>query len=172
MTGLAGPRFIGRGCRSKTLADCLLRSTKLVTMTESFPALIATAIDTTDPRGLAEFYRQLLGYGYRDGDEIPTDGEDDPRWLVLVDSAGQPRLAMQRVEELPTPTWPAGPVSQQLHLDLSVVDVDDLHRHRDRAVELGAQLLDDRSADGADPLCVLADPSGHPFCLIAPPVDH
>ncbi|MEM7340875.1 MAG: VOC family protein [Actinomycetota bacterium] len=140
-------------------------------MTEPFPALIATALDTTDPRGLAEFYRQLLGYVYRAGDEVPTDGPDEPRWLVLTDTGGQPRLAMQRVDRLPTPTWPTGEVAQQLHLDLSVENVDELHRNRDRAVALGARLLDDRSADGADPLCVLADPSGHPFCLIAPPVD-
>jgi hypothetical protein len=35
-----------------------------------------TAIDTTDARGLAEFYRELLGLRYRPGDEPPAGGVD------------------------------------------------------------------------------------------------
>lgn len=38
-----------------------------------------------------------------------------------------------------------------------------------RALARGATLLDDRSDDDGDPLVVMADPAGHPFCLIAPP---
>ncbi len=81
-----------------------------------FPKLLHTAIDTTDCRGLAEFYRELLGARYRPGDEPPADGAaDDADWLVLVDD--------------------------------------------------GATLLLDRTADEGEPLYVLADPSGHPFCI-------
>ena len=40
-------------------------------MTE-YPVLLHTAIDARDCRGLAEFYRQLLGLHYRPGDEAPT----------------------------------------------------------------------------------------------------
>ena len=36
-----------------------------------------TALDATDCRALAEFYRRFLGLRYRPGDEIPTDGSDD-----------------------------------------------------------------------------------------------
>ncbi len=32
------------------------------------PRLQQTVLDTTDPRRLAEFYRELLGYRYRSGD--------------------------------------------------------------------------------------------------------
>ena len=54
-----------------------------------FPQLLHTVLDTTRPRELAEFYRQLLGLRYRPGNEPPTDGApDDADWLVLVDSAG------------------------------------------------------------------------------------
>ncbi len=54
-----------------------------------YPQLLHTAIDTTDARALAEFYRQLLGLQYRQGDEPPADGqEDDVDWLVLVDPNG------------------------------------------------------------------------------------
>jgi hypothetical protein len=31
---------------------------------------------------------------------------------------------------------------------------------------LGAHLLYDRSEDALEPLYVLADPAGHPFCLL------
>ena len=53
----------------------------------------------------------------------------------------------------------------QLHLDLTVPDLDALARHRARAESLGARLLLDRTDDPDEPLVVLADPSGHPFCL-------
>ncbi len=42
-----------------------------------YPQLLHTAIDTTDVRALAEFYRHLLGLQYRQGDEPPSDGEAD-----------------------------------------------------------------------------------------------
>ena len=39
-----------------------------------------------DCRALAEFYRQLLGLRYREGEEPPTDGTpDEADWLVLLD---------------------------------------------------------------------------------------
>ena len=44
-------------------------------------------------------------------------------------------------------------------------DVEDLERQRARAEALGARLLLDRTDDPDEPLYVLADPSGHPFCL-------
>jgi hypothetical protein len=52
-----------------------------------------------------------------------------------------------------------------LHLDLTVDTVEELHRQRDRASGLGAELLLDRSDDADEPLFVLADPAGHPFCI-------
>jgi hypothetical protein len=65
----------------------------------SCPVLMHTALDATDVRGLAEFYREL-------------------------------------------------------------------HRHRQRAETLGATLLLDREEDSGEPLFVLADPAGHPFCIL------
>jgi catechol 2,3-dioxygenase-like lactoylglutathione lyase family enzyme len=132
------------------------------------PILRQTVLDTTDPRASAEFWRELLGWAYRPGDEPPAAGEPDPRgedWLVLR-AAGGVGLAFQRVEELPRATWPAGPVPQQLHLDLSLPDKATLDAVHERALALGATLLDDsRRDDPEEPLRVYADPSGHPFCL-------
>ena len=131
-----------------------------------YPRLLHTAVDTTDPRGLAEFYRQLLGLQYRPGDEAPADGDpDDADWLVLVDQGGARVLAFQGVERLERTTWPTHDVPMQMHLDFTVPDVEDLQRHRERAESLGARLLLDRTDDPDEPLYVLADPSGHPFCL-------
>ena len=47
-------------------------------MTE-YPQLLHTVLDTTRPRELAEFYRQLLGLRYRPGDEPPPDGAPTTR---------------------------------------------------------------------------------------------
>ena len=132
-----------------------------------YPVLLHTAIDARDCRGLAEFYRQLLGLHYRPGDEPPADGTvDDADWLVLLDEAGARVIAVQRKDDTVPPTWPSERVPMQLHLDLRVPSVEELERHRQRAEELGARLLHDRTQDEDEPLYVLADPVGHPFCLL------
>jgi catechol 2,3-dioxygenase-like lactoylglutathione lyase family enzyme len=126
-----------------------------------------TALDTTDARGLADFYRQLLGLRYRPGDEPPTDDTpDDADWLVLVDDGGNRKLAFQQVSTLPPSTWPTQDVPMQMHVDFAVPTVEDLQRHRRRAEDLGAKVLLDRTEEGGEPLYVLADPAGHPFCLL------
>jgi catechol 2,3-dioxygenase-like lactoylglutathione lyase family enzyme len=131
-----------------------------------YPRLLHTAIDTTDARALAEFYRQLLGLQYRSGDEPPADGSpDDADWLVLVDSSGARKLAFQQVERLEPTTWPTHDVPMQMHIDLTVSSLEELQRHRTRAESLGAQLLLDRTDDSEEPLYVFADLSGHPFCI-------
>jgi catechol 2,3-dioxygenase-like lactoylglutathione lyase family enzyme len=130
--------------------------------TARFPRLLHTVIDTTDVRGLAEFYRELLGLTYRPGDETPTEGED---WLVLRDDAGSNLLAFQLVERLERTTWPDPAVPMQLHLDFTVSGAEELERQRARAEALGATVLFDRTDDPDEPLYVFTDPSGHPFCI-------
>jgi hypothetical protein len=133
-----------------------------------FPELLQVVLDSTDARALAEFYRQLLGLRYRPGDEPPADGEPDPAgqdWLVLRDTSSANRVAFQQVAELPEATWPEGPHPQQLHLDLMVPTAADFEASHERALGLGARLLNDRSDDPEEPLRVYADPAGHPFCI-------
>jgi catechol 2,3-dioxygenase-like lactoylglutathione lyase family enzyme len=132
-----------------------------------YPVLLHTAIDAQDCRGLAEFYRELLGLRYREGEEPPTDGSpDDADWLVLLDEAGHRVVTIQQKRDTTPPTWPSEEVPMQMHLDFKVPTVEELERHRGRAEMLGARLLHDRSADDGEPLYVLADPAGHPFCLL------
>lgn len=132
-----------------------------------FPELMHTALDATDVRALAEFYRVLLGVRYRPGDEPPADGSADGEdWLVLVDADGRRVLAFQEVPTLDRPTWPTHDVPKQMHLDFRVPTIAELQRHRARAERLGATLLLDRTDDPAEALYVLADPAGHPFCIL------
>lgn len=135
-------------------------------MMADYPELLQTVIDTTEPRTLAEFYRKLLGYVYRPGDEPTGTAESDaPDWLVLTDAAGKRRLAFQQVDQLETTTWPGNEVPMQMHLDFTVRDGVELERQRSRAEELGAQVLVDRTDDPDEPLYICTDPAGHPFCI-------
>jgi hypothetical protein len=139
---------------------------------QDFPTLRAVVLDATDARALAEFYRQLLGYDYRAGDQPPSAGQPDPAgedWLVLVDGTGTARIAVQHVDHLLPATWPEGSVPQQLHLDLCVPTKEDLVAQHERARSLGARVLHDRFDDPAEPLYVYADPAGHPFCMFVEP---
>ena len=126
--------------------------------------LASTVLGTPDPPGLAEFYRSLLGWRYRD-----EDHEDDPTWIVIKppdDSPGDPRtgLSFQLEAQHVPPEWPAGPVDQQMQLHLDI-GVDDLEAAVARAEELGATQA---AHQPQDDVRVLLDPAGHPFCLFAP----
>jgi len=143
-----------------------------VDASQSFPHLRQVVLDTTNARQLAEFYRQLLGYAYRPGDEPPDPGQPDPNgqdWLVLRNLPGTSRIAFQQVKSLPASTWPAEGVPQQLHLDMSVPSLEAFEQQHQRATSLGAKVLYDRSDDKVEPLRVYADPAGHPFCIFVAP---
>ncbi|OAB88003.1 glyoxalase [Janibacter melonis] len=130
------------------------------------PRLCQTVLDTTDARGLAEFYRHLLGLVYRPGDEPPADGgRDAADWLVLRQRDGGRALAFQQVERLTPTTWPDDEVPMQIHVDCTVPDVLALEANLRRALDLGGRLVLDRSQDPEEPLYVVADPAGHPFCM-------
>ncbi len=135
--------------------------------------LVSTVLDGPDVRELAEFYRDLLGWSYRPGDEPPPPGEPDPNgedFLVLRGPEGR-QLAFQQVPGLTRSTWPDQTVPQQLHLDFSVETVEELQAEHDHALRLGATVLLDRTDDPDEPLWVFADPAGHPFCIVVTPDD-
>jgi hypothetical protein len=80
---------------------------------------------------------------------------------VAVD--GVERLGFQLAPNHVPPDWPLGMPQQQLHLD---VWIDDLHEGHEKAISLGARLL--QAADNPEAPAgfqVYADPAGHPFCL-------
>ena len=110
-------------------------------------------IDCPDPAGLAEFYRQLLG------GEL-TSVEDD--WIVLEPEPGR-RLAFQKASEYAPPTWPTGERPQQVHLD---VTIDDIDQAEPAVLAIGARKHDVQPGEADDDsFRVYLDPAGHPFCL-------
>ncbi|SDU27628.1 hypothetical protein SAMN04489733_2632 [Amycolatopsis keratiniphila] len=130
------------------------------------PKFRQVVLDGTDVRVLAEFYRRLLVWDYRPGDEAPPPGAVDKDWLVLRNPDGGAQLAFQQVDRLEEASWPdPEPVPQQLHLDLTVDSVEELDEQHARVLELGGRLRYDRSDDPEEPLRVYADPAGHPFCV-------
>ena len=132
------------------------------------PRLYQVVIDSTHARRSAEFWRQLLGLDYRAGDEQPDPGHEDPLggdWLNLRSPDGAPLLAFQQVDELQRSTWPGLEVPQQLHLDLTVRDTDELEAVHQRVLAFGGTLRLDRSDGPEEPLRVYEDLDGHPFCM-------
>ena len=137
-------------------------------MEEIVPHLSQVVIDTTHARTSAEFWRQLLGLEYRAGHEQPGPGDKDPAggdWLNLRSPDGVPVLAFQQVDALRRSTWPEVEVPQQLHLDLTVRDTDELGAVHQHVLALGGTLRLDRSDDPDEPLRVYGDLDGHPFCV-------
>jgi catechol 2,3-dioxygenase-like lactoylglutathione lyase family enzyme len=116
--------------------------------------LTAPVLGTPDPRGLARFYQQLLGWPLRD---------DEPEWATLRPADGGTGVSFQLEEDHVPPVWPPQPGSQQmqLHLDL---EVDDLDAASAVAEDAGARRLGGHRDEHED-VRVFADPAGHPFCL-------
>jgi catechol 2,3-dioxygenase-like lactoylglutathione lyase family enzyme len=114
--------------------------------------LTATVLDGPDARGLADFYRRLLGWHV---------GQDEPDWVTLRPPHGGAGLSFQTNESYVRPAWPArlGDQQMMMHLDIEVDDLDEAVAH---AVEAGAVLADHQPQEDVR---VLLDPAGHPFCL-------
>jgi catechol-2,3-dioxygenase len=113
----------------------------------------AVVLDCPDPRALAEFYRALVG------GEI-TAADDD--WVALRDD-DKVFLSFQRAPGYQAPDWPAAEHGQQVHLDVTVDDVDEAEQ---QVLALGAHCASVQpGADGGMNWRVYLDPVGHPFCL-------
>ncbi len=106
--------------------------------------LVAISLDCTDPQGLADFYRALLG-GRQLWAKKSSVGVEVPGAVLVA----------QQVDGYVAPLWPGTSI---VHLDFTS---DDLGAAAERAVALGATLPEQK-----DPRWrVLLDPAGHPFCL-------
>ncbi|WP_433241638.1 VOC family protein [Streptosporangium sp. CA-135522] len=111
----------------------------------------SVVLDCPDPKRLAGFYSALLGW------EI-TSVEDD--WVVVTD--GRPeRICFQLAKDHQPPDWPNPDRPQQLHLDLTV---DDLDEAETEVLALGATKHSYQPGE-KDGFRVFLDPAGHPFCL-------
>lgn len=111
-----------------------------------------TILDCPEPMELAAFYAAVF-------DSEVTD-DSDRMWATVP--IGGSSLSFQRDEDYTQPTWPDGPVSQQMHLDF---EVDEFAPERERVIGLGATLQESRIRDDGYGWEVFADPVGHLFCL-------
>ena len=114
--------------------------------------LSATVLGAPDPRALANFYAQLLGWNFT---------ANEPGWVTLRPPTGGTGLSFQEEADYSRPVWPQKPGEQQMmmHLDIGV---DDLQTSVKRAIELGASLAEFQPQEDVR---VMLDPAGHPFCL-------
>ncbi len=106
-------------------------------------------LDCADPRALAEFYHQVLGWDV-------THSED----AYAMISDGTTNLGFGKVEGHTPPRWPDAGDPKRYHLDFYV---DDLDKAEAQCLELGATRPDFQP--GGDRWRVLSDPAGHPFCV-------
>jgi Glyoxalase-like domain len=111
-------------------------------------------LDSPDARGLANFYRMLLGW---------QTGADEPDWVTLRAPDGATGLSFQTEPAYVRPVWPASPGDPQMmaHLDIKVDDLEAAGAH---AIASGATLA---SFQPQQNVRVYLDPAGHPFCLWA-----
>jgi catechol 2,3-dioxygenase-like lactoylglutathione lyase family enzyme len=116
--------------------------------------LQCVVLDCADDVELARFYQAVLG------GEV---NRRDRRWSVgggwsTLHVPGGFVLCFQRVADHRPPRWPDPAFPQQSHLDLGVADLDVA---RAAAEAAGATVLDTQRG-----WVVMADPAGHPFCLV------
>ncbi|HZM77808.1 MAG TPA: VOC family protein [Candidatus Limnocylindrales bacterium] len=111
--------------------------------------LASVVLDCDDPGALADFWVQVVG------GEIAFRTDE----FVAI-KTGHIWLATFRVSNYQPPAWPKGQVPKQLHLDVSVTDLD---KAQNQALAFGARLPADQPSP--DRWRVLLDPAGHPFCL-------
>lgn len=114
--------------------------------------LTGVVLGSRDPRRLAGFYRDLLGWAVE---------REEPEWVKLVAPDGPTGLSFQLEPDHVPPVWPAkqGEQQMQVHLDIWVESLD---AGVARAQQLGARKAPDQFEDG---VVVMVDPDGHPFCL-------
>ncbi|WP_435201306.1 VOC family protein [Janibacter sp. GS2] len=122
------------------------------------PVFHTLALDCADPRTVAGFYVELLGYA------VSADSDDD--WVTITGPG--PRMSFQLAPDHVPPTWPRQEVPQQAHVDFFVTDIVAAHQ---RVLALGGRAIDPVEPPAPSPargFRVYADPAGHPFCLCRP----
>lgn len=113
------------------------------------PTLAMVTVDCEDPRALATFYTELLGW------ESTYESDE----AVMLSGGEGAALGFGRVEGFEPPAWPDEHGRKQFHLDLNATDIAHVE---ERAVALGATVPDHQPGETWR---VLLDPAGHPFCL-------
>ena len=119
-------------------------------MTSRFSEL---CIDSREPRALAAFWREVLGW-----DLTPPEDDDDDEIELVNPDGSKPTLLFVTVPEDKA-------VKNRLHIDVTAVDGATQAEEVERLLALGATHAD--VGQGADVTwVVLADPEGNEFCVL------
>ena len=130
-------------------------------MTQPRTRLAAAVLDGPDPRGLAAFYEQLLGWTIAVSEPPRPGSPPEDGWVVLRPPGGGSALSFQFEPDYVRPVWPPadGQPRMMMHLDIAV---EDLEQGVAWATGLGATVADHQPQQDVR---VMLDPAGHPFCL-------
>ena len=112
--------------------------------------IAAVSLDTSDPKGLAGFYAKLLDY------EIVFESDE----FIALKGKNGVGIATQRVENYVAPSWPAEQVPKQIHLEVSVANLDDAEA---AAIAIGATKPDTQPSP--EHWRDLNDPAGPPYSI-------
>ena len=113
--------------------------------------LPVVVLDCPDPPALAAFYSALLDWN--------IEHTDDDTCFIQADYGDA--LGFQRVDDYRRAQWPSQDMPQQMHIDVSV---DDLDVAEAAVLALGAVK---HEYQPGTTFRVFLDPAGHPFCLCA-----
>jgi predicted enzyme related to lactoylglutathione lyase len=115
--------------------------------------LSGVVLECRDPMEVARFYSALTGWQlvFTDDDFVAIGEDPDAAF----------NLGFQRAPAHEPPTWPDPRSSMQSHLHIKVRDLDAAER---RVLELGGSRVSAQPASMR--YRVVADPAGHPFCLV------
>ena len=113
-----------------------IRSTCASTPTIRDTVVAGVMLDCPDAKSLSHFYAQLLGK--------PVTYEADG--VAMIGQDGAQPVMFQQVEQYTAPRWPDPAYPQQIHLDVTVQDVDEAER---AALDIGATRLDGAGETGA-----------------------
>jgi catechol-2,3-dioxygenase len=114
--------------------------------------LAGVMLDCPDAGQLSHFYARLLGK--------PVTYEAGG--AAMIGEADAQPVMFQQVEHYTAPRWPDPAYPQQIHLDVTVPDVDAAERD---VLAIGATRLNGAGENWR----VYADPAGKPFCLVWTP---
>lgn len=111
--------------------------------------LVVLDLECHDPRVLAAFYHQVLGWDI-------ASSQDECAEITN----GSTRILFTRVDGYQGSGWPTSAAPKRYHLCLQTDDVGEAVK---RCLELGAGKPEFQPGGGR--WTVLTDPAGHPFCL-------
>ncbi len=111
--------------------------------------VMGVMLDCPDATVLSQFYSELLGK------PITYAGDG----MAMIGREGAQPVLFQQIDNYVAPSWPDPSRPQQVHLDITVEDIETAER---ATLEIGATRLTGEGENWR----VYKDPAGKPFCLL------